>query len=219
MNPQIAPSILSADFTRLGEEIQSVLDSGADLIHVDVMDNHYVPNLTIGPLVFKSLRAEFPTVCFDVHLMCNPVDRLLEEYVDLGVNMVSFHPETCDDPLKTLGRIRKQHVKAGIALNPAVSMDVLGDLWDDLDHVLVMSVKPGFGGQSFMPEVLNKVEEIKRKIHSENRVVSVQIDGGINESTIKQAAQAGADIFVAGSAIFSAKNYREQISQLRALAT
>lgn len=219
MQPLIAPSILSANFAHLGDEVQAVLDGGADLIHVDVMDNHYVPNLTIGPVVFKHLRTEFSDVEFDVHLMCSPVEPLIDEFVELGANRISFHKETCDDPANTLQELRSKGVQAGIALNPQDMVEVLDDLFPLLDHVLVMSVKPGFGGQSFMPEVLPKISLIQKKRQIENPVLKIEIDGGINEETIALAASAGAEMFVAGSAVFGTEDYGQTINRLRQLAS
>ena len=218
MNVKIAPSILAADFTQLGDEVQSVLDAGADLIHFDVMDNHFVPNLTFGPPVLKALRKRFPETAFDVHLMVEPAERLVEEFGDVGASMISVHPETCEDVHATLASVRARGIQAGIVLNPDVSDDVVSTLWDELDYILVMSVKPGFGGQTFMPEVLPKLTRLRDRIRSDARDVMLEIDGGIGATTIRQAAQAGAEIFVAGSAIFNATDYGATIAELRSLA-
>lgn len=219
VNPKIAPSILAADFARLGDEVEAVLESGADLIHFDVMDNHFVPNLTVGPTVLVALRRRFPDAIFDVHLMVDPVERLVEEFLEVGASMISVHPETCRDLENVLERIGDGGAKVGVVLNPETSESILESCWDKLDYVLVMSVKPGFGGQSFMPEVLPKLSRIRDGIRRDNRDISIEIDGGISISTIGTAAQAGAEIFVAGSAIFNSDDYATTITELRALAS
>lgn len=218
MNPKIAPSILAADFAQLGDEVEAVLASGADLIHFDVMDNHFVPNLTVGPTVLAALRKRFPDVEFDVHLMVDPVERLVDEFLDVGASMISVHPETCQDVGEVLDRIESGGAKVGAVLNPETSESVLASYWDQLNYVLVMSVKPGFGGQSFMPEVLPKLSRIRDSIRRDERDIDIEIDGGISRSTIGAAAQAGAEIFVAGSAIFNSDDYASTIAELRALA-
>ena len=218
VNPLIAPSILAADFARLGDEVEAVLMSGADLIHFDVMDNHFVPNLTVGPTVLAALRNRFPGVAFDVHLMVDPVERLVDEFLDVGASMISVHPETCQDVGEVLDRIESGGAKVGAVLNPETSESVLASYWDQLNYVLVMSVKPGFGGQSFMPEVLPKLARIRDSIRRDERDIDIEIDGGISRSTIGAAAQAGAEIFVAGSAIFNSDDYASTIAELRALA-
>ncbi len=215
MNPKIAPSILAADFACLGDEVEAVLAGGADLIHFDVMDNHFVPNLTVGPTVLAALRKRFPNVTFDVHLMVDPVERLVGEFIEVGASMISVHPEACRDLGNVLKRIRNSGVKAGVVLNPDTSEEVLDSYWNDLDHVLVMSVKPGFGGQSFMPEVLPKLTRVRDAIKRDERDVRIEIDGGISGSTIGVAARAGAEIFVAGSAIFNTDDYADAITELR----
>lgn len=218
MNPKIAPSILAADFARLGEEVEAVLASGADLIHFDVMDNHFVPNLTVGPTVLKALRARFPDETFDVHLMVDPVERLVDEFLEIGASMISVHPETCMDLGVVLDRIESGGAKVGIVLNPTTPESVLESYWEKLNYVLVMSVKPGFGGQSFMPEVLPKLSRIRDTIRRDKHDIAIEIDGGISRSTIGSAARAGAEIFVAGSAIFNSDDYASTISELRTLA-
>ncbi len=218
VNPKIAPSILAADFAQLGDEVEAVLASGADLIHFDVMDNHFVPNLTVGPTVLAALRKRFPDVEFDVHLMVDPVERLVDEFLDVGASMISVHPETCQDVGEVLDRIESGGAKVGAVLNPETSESVLASYWDQLNYVLVMSVKPGFGGQSFMPEVLPKLARIRDSIRRDERDIDIEIDGGISRSTIGAAAQAGAEIFVAGSAIFNSDDYASTIAELRALA-
>lgn len=218
VNPKIAPSILAADFACLGDEVDAVLASGADLIHFDVMDNHFVPNLTVGPTVLGALRKRFPGAAFDVHLMVDPVERLVEEFLDVGASMISVHPETCRNLREVLDRIGKGGAKVGVVLNPETSESVLESCWDKLDYVLIMSVRPGFGGQSFMPEVLPKLSRVRDAIRREKRDIDIEIDGGISRSTIGVAAQAGAEIFVAGSAIFNSDDYATTIAELRALA-
>lgn len=219
VNPQIAPSILAADFARLGDEIEAVTAAGADLIHFDVMDNHFVPNLTVGPPVLKSLRERFPEILFDVHVMANPVDPLVEEFIELGPAMISVHPETCQDLAATLSNIRRGGVKAGAVLNPETSEAILDGYWQDLDFVLIMSVKPGFGGQSFMPDVLPKLKRVRDTLKEKQLAIPIEIDGGISSATIGSAAAAGADIYVAGSAVFGSTDYAETIRELRGLAS
>lgn len=219
MKPLIAPSILAADFACLGDEIEAVLNAGADLIHFDVMDNHFVPNLSVGAMVLRSLRNRFPEATFDAHLMVKPVEPVVEEFLDAGAAMVSVHPEACVDLSDTLRAIRERGAKSGVVLNPSTSETVLKDRWELIDYVLVMSVEPGFGGQSFMPEVLPKLTRIRDAIRSKGLTVSLEIDGGIGEETIGEAAKAGAEIFVAGSAIFGSSDYRSTIAELKARAT
>lgn len=214
----IAPSILAADFARLGDEVEAVLASGADLIHFDVMDNHFVPNLTVGPTVLAALCKRFPDVAFDVHLMVDPVERLVDEFLAVGASMISVHPEACRDLGDALDRIHRGGAKVGVVLNPETPETVLESSWDQLDYVLIMSVKPGFGGQSFMPEVLPKLSRIRDTIKQDQLDIAIEIDGGISRSTISAAAQAGAEIFVAGSAIFNSDDYSSTIAELRELA-
>ena len=215
MQPWIAPSILSADFSRLGEEVGAVLEAGADIIHFDVMDNHYVPNLTIGPLVLASLRRAGFDCFFDVHLMVKPVDRLIGDFLKAGANLISVHPESTEHLHRTLGLIREGGAQAGLAFNPATSLHVLDEVIDLLDLVLIMSVNPGFGGQAFIESSLAKVAEARRRIDASGRQVRLEIDGGIKAGNIGQAAAAGADTFVAGSAIFGAEDYQAAISAMR----
>ena len=211
----IAPSILSADFSRLGEEVGAVLEAGADIVHFDVMDNHYVPNLTIGPLVLASLRRAGFGCFFDVHLMVKPVDRLIGDFLKAGADLVSVHPESTEHLHRTLGLIREGGAQAGLAFNPATPLHVLDEVIDLLDLVLIMSVNPGFGGQAFIESSLAKVAEARRRIDASDRQVRLEIDGGIKAGNIGQAAAAGADTFVAGSAIFSAEDYQAAISAMR----
>ena len=211
----IAPSILSADFSRLGEEVGAVLEAGADVVHFDVMDNHYVPNLTIGPLVLASLRRAGFDCFFDVHLMVKPVDRLIGDFLQAGANLISVHPESTEHLHRTLGLIREGGAQAGLAFNPATPLHVLDELIDLLDLVLVMSVNPGFGGQAFIESSLAKVAEARRRIDASGRQVRLEIDGGLKAGNIGQAAAAGADTFVAGSAIFGAKDYKAAIGAMR----
>ena len=215
----IAPSILSANFARLGAEIDAVMDAGADLIHFDVMDNHYVPNLTIGPLVLTSLRKSGITCEMDVHLMVKPVDRLIGDFLDAGADIISVHPESTEHLHRTLSSIREGGARAGLAFNPATPIAVLEEVVDLVDLVLVMSVNPGFGGQHFIPNSLNKARQARKIIDQSGRDIRLQIDGGIKASNISAAAQAGVDTFVAGSAIYGADNYREAIDALRAALT
>lgn len=211
----IAPSILSADFSRLGEEVGAVLEAGADVVHFDVMDNHYVPNLTIGPLVLASLRRAGFDCFFDVHLMVKPVDRLIGDFLQAGANLISVHPESTEHLHRTLGLIREGGAQAGLAFNPATPLHVLDELIDLLDLVLIMSVNPGFGGQAFIESSLAKVAEARRRIDASGRQVRLEIDGGLKAGNIGQAAAAGADTFVAGSAIFGTEDYDAAIGAMR----
>jgi ribulose-phosphate 3-epimerase len=212
----IAPSILSADFARLGEEVDAVLAAGADLIHFDVMDNHFVPNLTVGPLVLKALRRHGVKVPLDVHLMVKPVDRLIGDFVDAGASIITIHPEATEHLHRSLSIIRDGGVRAGVVFNPATPLDHLRYVIDLVDLVLIMSVNPGFGGQAFIPSSLDKLREARRLIDASGRDIRLEIDGGIKVDNISDAAAAGADTFVAGSAIFDAPDYRAVIDAMRA---
>ena len=211
----IAPSILSADFARLGEEVDAVLSAGADWIHFDVMDNHYVPNLTIGPMVCDSLRSYGITVPIDVHLMVKPVDSLIEDFAKAGATYISFHPEASDHVDKSLQLVRKNGCKTGLVLNPASPLSLLENCWDKLDMVLLMSVKPGFGGQNFIPSVIDKITRLRQLIDDRNVEIRLEVDGGIKLDNISEVAKAGADTFVSGSGIFGERNYQEVISKMR----
>jgi ribulose-phosphate 3-epimerase len=214
--PLIAPSILSADFARLGEEVEAVLAAGADVIHFDVMDNHYVPNLTVGPLVCAALRKRGIGAVIDVHLMVRPVDDLVRMFADAGADWISFHPEASDHVDRTIGLIRERGCQPGLVLNPATPLNWLDHVLDALDLVLVMSVNPGFGGQSFIPAALPKLAAIRQRIDALGRPVRLEVDGGIKPDNIRAVAAAGADVFVAGSAIFGSGDYRATIARLRA---
>lgn len=212
---RIAPSILSADFARLGEEVMSVISAGADIVHFDVMDNHYVPNLTVGPLVCKAIRP-LTRAMIDVHLMVKPVDRIVGDFAKAGADIISFHPEASEHVDRTIGLIREHGCKAGLVFNPATPLDWLDHVIDKLDLVLIMSVNPGFGGQSFIPSALAKLTEARRRIGNSGREVMLEVDGGIKVDNIAEAARAGADTFVAGSAIFGSGDYRATIAAMRA---
>ena len=211
----IAPSILSADFARLGEEVDAALSAGADWIHFDVMDNHYVPNLTIGPMVCDSLRNYGITVPIDVHLMVKPVDSLIEDFAKAGATYISFHPEASDQVDKSLQLVRKNGCKTGLVLNPASPLSLLENCWDKLDMVLLMSVNPGFGGQNFIPSVIDKITRLRQLIDDRNVEIRLEVDGGIKLDNISDVAKAGADTFVSGSGIFGERNYQEVISKMR----
>ena len=215
MDHWICPSILAADFTRLGEEVQSVLDAGADTIHFDVMDNHYVPNLSVGPLVLSSLRKAGFDCTIDAHLMVKPVDRLVGDFIEAGADYVTIHPESTEHMHRSLSQIREGGAKPGIVFNPATPLDVLSEVIDLVDLVLIMSVNPGFGGQSFIPSSLDKLRQAREIIDFSGRDIRLQIDGGIKPSNVGDAAAAGADAFVAGTAIFGQDNYVEVIKALR----
>ncbi len=209
--PWIAPSILSADFARLGAEVDAVIEAGADIVHFDVMDNHYVPNLTIGPLVCEALRKHGVKAPIDVHLMVAPVDRIVPDFAAAGATYISFHPEATEHIDRTIELIREHDCKPGLVFNPATPLDYLDYTLEKLDMVLIMSVNPGFGGQKFIPSALRKRAEARRRIDASGRAVRLEIDGGVKVDNIKAIAQAGADTFVAGSAIFGSKDYAATI--------
>jgi ribulose-phosphate 3-epimerase len=216
----IAPSILSADFARLGEEVDAVLAAGADIVHFDVMDNHYVPNLTIGPMVCKALRSHGVSAPIDVHLMVSPVDRLVGDFADAGASYITFHPDASTHVDRSLQMIRAAGCKAGLVFNPAAGLDVLKYVMDKVDMVLLMSVNPGFGGQSFIPTTLDKLREARALIDASGMDIRLEVDGGVSAGNIAEIAAAGADTFVAGSAIFNSDDYRDAIDKMRtALAT
>ncbi|SFU68554.1 ribulose-phosphate 3-epimerase [Nitrosospira multiformis] len=220
-NYRIAPSILSANFAKLGEEVSAVIDSGADFIHFDVMDNHYVPNLTIGPLVCEAIRPVTDAI-IDVHLMVEPVDRIVPDFAKAGANIISFHPEATRHIDRTIGLIKEQGCMAGLVFNPATPLNYLDHVLDKLDLILIMSVNPGFGGQKFIPEALPKLREVRKRIDESGRNILLEIDGGVKVDNIAEIARAGADTFVAGSAIYSAgkdsdpHRYDTIVSALRA---
>ena len=216
LSPIIAPSILSADFARLGVEVDAVLEAGAEWIHFDVMDNHYVPNLTIGPLICKALRTYGVSAPIDVHLMVEPVDRIVPDFAAAGATTISFHPEATLHVDRTIQLIRDCGCKAGMVFNPATSLDYLDYVLDKLDIVLIMSVNPGFGGQSFIPTALDKLRLARARIDASGRAIRLEIDGGVNPDNIAEIARAGADTFVAGSAIFGDKDYRAVIARMQA---
>jgi ribulose-phosphate 3-epimerase len=211
----LAPSILSADFARLGEEVDAVLTAGADWVHFDVMDNHYVPNLTIGSMVCSALRDYGVNAPIDVHLMVKPVDSLIEDFAKAGATYITFHPEASDHVDRSLQLVKKYGCKTGLALNPETSLNVLENCWDKLDMVLLMSVNPGFGGQNFIPSVLDKISTLRQSIDDKNLNIRLEVDGGIKLDNIEEVSKAGADTFVSGSAIFGEKNYQEVISKMR----
>lgn len=212
----LAPSILSADFARLGEEVDAVLAAGADLVHFDVMDNHYVPNLTVGPLVLKALRGYGVTAPVDVHLMVKPVDRIVGDFIEAGADYVTIHPETTEHLHRSLSLIRESGARAGLSLNPGTSVTALDPVLDLVDLVLVMSVNPGFGGQAFIPRSLDAVRAVRERLDGLDREVRLEIDGGIKVDNIGAAREAGADTFVAGSAIFGSDDYAATIAAMRA---
>ena len=211
----IAPSILSADFARLGEEVDAVLDAGADIIHFDVMDNHYVPNLTIGPLVCKALRNHGVAADIDVHLMVKPVDRIIPEFAAAGATYITFHPEATEHVDRSLRLVRDHGCKCGLVLNPATPLSTLDHVLAQLDMVLLMSVNPGFGGQAFIPYVLDKLRAVRARIDDLDKPIRLEVDGGVNVDNIGTIAAAGADTFVAGSAIFGADDYGAVIARMR----
>ena len=211
---RIAPSLLSADFARLGEEVRNVIAAGADLIHFDVMDNHYVPNLTVGPLVCEAVKPH-SSVPIDVHLMVKPVDRIIPDFAKAGAGVISFHPEASEHVDRTLGLIKELGCKAGLVFNPGLGLEALDWAIDDIDLILIMSVNPGFGGQSFIDSALRKIELARKRIEQSGRDIRLEVDGGIKADNIARVASAGADTFVAGSAIFNAKDYAAVISSMR----
>jgi ribulose-phosphate 3-epimerase len=215
LEPLIAPSILSADFARLGEDVRAVLDAGADLVHFDVMDNHFVPNLTIGPMICEALRNYGIDAPIDVHLMVEPVDRIIPDFAKAGASYITFHPEASTHVHRSIGLIHDQGCKAGLVFNPATPLTWLEHVIDDLDMVLLMSVNPGFGGQAFIGSSLDKLREARRIIDSSGREIRLEIDGGVKTGNIREIAAAGADTFVAGSAIFGSDDYAATIAEMK----
>ena len=213
-SPVIAPSILSANFAKLGEEVANVIAAGAQWVHFDVMDNHYVPNLTIGPLVCEALRKHGVTAPIDVHLMVKPVDRIVPDFAKAGATNISFHPEASEHVDRTIGLIHDSGCTAGLVFNPATPLSYLDYVMDKIDLILLMSVNPGFGGQSFIPSALAKLREVRERIDRSGRAVRLEIDGGVKADNIGEIAKAGADTFVAGSAIFGHKDYREIVAKM-----
>lgn len=213
---KIAPSILSADFARLGEEVENVLEAGADIVHFDVMDNHYVPNLTVGPMVCKALRQYGITSPVDVHLMVRPVDRLIGDFIEAGATYITFHPEGSDHIDRSLQMIRDGGCKSGLVFNPATPLHHLDYVMDKVDMILLMSVNPGFGGQKFIPGTLDKLREVRQKIAASGYDIRLEVDGGVGVGNIAEIARAGADTFVAGSAIFNTDDYAQTIAAMRA---
>lgn len=211
----IAPSILSANFARLGEEVDNVLAAGADVVHFDVMDNHYVPNLTIGPMVCKALRNHGVTAPIDVHLMVKPVDRMINDFAEAGASIITFHPEASEHIDRSLQLIKSFGLKAGLVFNPATPLHYLDYVMDKLDQILLMSVNPGFGGQSFIPSTLTKLTEVKKRILACGKDIRLEVDGGVKVENIREIAEAGADMFVAGSAIFGKPDYAAVIAAMR----
>ena len=212
---RIAPSILSADFARLGDEVRAVVEAGADIVHFDVMDNHYVPNLTVGPMVCQAIRP-LTKALIDVHLMVRPVDRIIPDFAQAGANIISFHPEAAEHVDRTIQLIKDSGCKAGLVFNPATPLSYLDWTLDKLDLVLIMSVNPGFGGQKFLPSALDKLRHVRKRIDAGGRQVWLEIDGGVKVDNIGEIARAGADTFVAGSAIFGTKDYKATIAAMRA---